>query len=265
MYTLYIDESGDPSTRNVRTTVSPGATPYMVLGAVLVKNDPKEHVISELENIKSKINKKTLHCSDLNHFQKRYFAKKTAELDVTLFGVISLKATLRNYRNEIGDDFSKYYHKCLQYLLENFCIYSQSNEIDKSHIDIVVERSNNFKVHSFRKYISKIQNDPNRRRQSQPLLHIDPQKICDKPKNDEPVLQYADLVAHSIFQCVDSREKNYGIKETSYLNDLKSKFYSSTLDSSIVGHGIKAVYRLEILKLDRDVFEFLNNLKAYGS
>ena len=253
-YTFYIDESGDPNTTKVRTKRTGGATPYMVLGGVLVKDKDKESIKSELGRISEKINK-GLHCAQLKHLQTRYFAKSITSLDVVLFGLISNKATLDKY----GQNSTQYYHKCLQYLLERLGSYMKENHIEAEQVKIVIENSNSIVLIKFQNLIKKCISNPIYS-ETEVLKLINPEKIAVADKNEE-LLQLADIVAYSLFRCVDNKKSDYGIYETAYLNDLKNKFYHCRDTAKIVSKGIKPIHSLNELKLSDDVKNFFNNLK----
>jgi hypothetical protein len=253
-YTFYIDESGDSNTTKVRTERTSGATPYMVLGGALVKDKDNELIKSELEYIKKTINK-SLHCAQLNHRQTRYFAKSITSLDVVLFGLISNKATLDNY----GRNSKQYYHKCLQYILELLGFYMEKKNIKAEQVKIVIENSNSIDLSSFKNLIRRCIENPIYP-ETKVLKLIDPDKITVENKSEE-LLQLADLVAYSLFQCVDDKKSNYGIFETSYLNDLKNKFYHCGEDNNIFPQGIKPVHSIHSLKLSDDVKNFFMSLK----
>ena len=253
-YTFYIDESGDPNTTKVRTERTGGATPYMVLGGVLVKDKDKESIKSELGRISEKINK-VLHCAQLKHLQTRYFAKSITNLDVVLFGLISNKRTLDGY----GRNSKQYYHKCLQYVLELLGFYMKKNNINADQVKIVIEESKNIELSRFKNLIRKCIMNPMHRK-TIALKFINPEKISVDNKSEE-LLQLADLVAYSLFQCVDDKKSNYGIFETSYLNDLKNKFYHHGEDNNIVPQGIKPIHILSELALSDDVENFFKSLK----
>lgn len=258
MYTLYIDESGDPNTQKIRTADTSGATPYMVLGGVMVKDEQKNDIKLKLEDVQKLFQKENLHCTNLNHFQKRYYAKCIADLDVKLFGVISRKSTLGSYNSEIGTEFWRYYHKCLQYLLEIFGSYLISQGIEKDDVSICVEASNSFRLSKFRNYVNSCHFYP-LYTQTQSLKKIKTTRITDQKKKDEPLLQLADLLAHSLFQCVDERKSNYGIKETSYIEDMKNRFHCSQ-SNEVLGFGLKPIHNINDLQLCDKTSGFLCNL-----
>ena len=271
-YTFYIDESGDPNTKKVRTTETGGATPYMVLGGALVKDKGKELIKSDLKKIKKRIEKKSLHCAQLNHLQTRYFAQSIIKHDVVLFGCISYKETTKKpskygaYSEHIGEDFWKFYHKCIVYLLEQLCHYMKENNISGEQINIVIENSNSFILDKFKNYISIILRTP--AWQAYKILgRIKTNNIAVADKNEE-LLQLADLVAYSLFRSVDNNKSYYDVYETAYLNDLKNKFYYCRNTAHIVSNGknlkpkgIKPIHNLDELELIDDVKSFFLNLK----
>ena len=121
-YTFYIDESGDAGTSQVRSDAEGGASPYMTLGGVLVRDNDEQRLKQFLTDMKSRLGIKTLHCADMNHNRKVYYARNAATQHIVCFGVISFKQTLEGYKEDIGDEYWRYYHKCAQYLLERLDI-----------------------------------------------------------------------------------------------------------------------------------------------
>lgn len=142
-FTLLIDESGDSGIAVVRSADrAKGASPYMTMGAALVSNDSLETVRDTLQRIAVDVGKKQLHCSELNHYQKIFFIREIAQHKKRLFGVLSYKDTLGNYKDTIEDDGKKYYNKCAQYLLERVGWFMEANSISPEQLDIVFEKGN---------------------------------------------------------------------------------------------------------------------------
>ena len=101
-YTLYVDESGQSGIKNIRTPSKRGASRYMTLGGVLVPETEKLEIRRMLSELAKEFGKQDLHCSRLNHNQLVKYARGVARTRVLIFGVISLKSTLRGYAEEIG-------------------------------------------------------------------------------------------------------------------------------------------------------------------
>ena len=122
-YLFLVDESGDARIGIIRGGEHGGASPYMTLGGVLIAQDAIEETKDKIRKICLEIGKATLHCKDLRHFQKLYFAKNMSAMPVTIFGLISNKKTLGGYKEAIEGDSSKFYNTCARYLLERLGEY----------------------------------------------------------------------------------------------------------------------------------------------
>ena len=81
-------------------------------------------------------------------------------------------------------------------------------------------------------------------------------------KNEEPIIQIADLVAHALYKCVDKTDKNFGIPEPRYLRELSSHFFGHPETGLIVGAGLHCVHSLRDVQLDADVDAELIKMSA---
>lgn len=259
-FTLYVDESGEAGIEKVRTANSGGASPYMTLGAVLIPNQSRAHMTKALEKLKVEIGKKRLHCAELKHYQLLHYARAVALMKLRLFGVISRKETLGSYKSDIAADSSMYYNKCAQYLLERVGWFMEARDIPRDNVDIVFERAN-VDYDMMKNLIRKCQRNP-QHKNTKRLRNIDVDRIVEQKKSDEPLLQIADLVAHSLYKCVDKSDKNHGIPEPRYVRELGPRFFGAPKDEKVVGAGIYCVHTTKDLKLDADVEETLVKLHA---
>ncbi|WP_018688110.1 DUF3800 domain-containing protein [Ahrensia kielensis] len=259
-YTLYIDESGEAGINKVRTDTSGGATPYMTLGACLVPSSYENKIADRLARIQEDLNRSHLHCSELSHPQKVYYARTIAKEKFLCFGMISEKRTLGAYSQAIEGDSTKYYNKCAQYLLERVGLFLKMKDIEADDVSIFFEEAN-FNYSALMTLINRCQENPINE-QTKLLRRIDHLKIRTSPKGDKPSMQIADLVAHSLFKSVDKSKANFHIPETRYLNELRTRFFNCPETAKIINFGIKPVHKLPELKLDDDVHLFFKNLKA---
>ena len=138
-YTLYVDESGQSGIKKVKSDTEGGASRYMTMGGVLVRNENCEHLRKVLAELTSVVGKADLHCSRLKHNQTVRFAQTLAKEDVVLFGVISLKETLGSYKDDIGNSDKKYYNKCAQYLLEKVGLFLEQVGCNENDISVRFE------------------------------------------------------------------------------------------------------------------------------
>jgi len=259
-YTVFIDESGEAGISSIRSSATRGASPYMTLGAALVKNTDLPEIKRKLSDLRSEIGKTEIHCNKLNHFQKVHVAKTISTLPIVSFGVISQKQTLGWYSDRIDQDSKKYYNKCAQYLLECIGEYMQSIEKYSHQLDVVFERGN-FDYPALRRLITLCKNNPLgtplQKKRLRLLQKIDPQKIVSMKKNEEPLLELADVIAHSIYKAIDRSSRHYDILEVRYLKELSSCFFKNPETLKIIGTGIRPIHKLADLGRDE---EAKNNL-----
>ena len=259
-YTLLVDESGEPGLQKVRSKEEDGASPYMTFGAVIFPNSERSNLEAKLADLTTRIGKKDLHCSNLKHVQKLYFAKEIVRERVRFFGTISYKDTLKSYKDDISADDKRYYNKCVQYLLERVGWFLEHRNIDKSDVDIIFEKRN-CDYDMMRNFLRKVQANPIHE-MSKKLRHVDVTAIEPKTKGEEPLLQIADLVAHALFKCVDKHDDNFGIVEPRYLSEIAPRFFGDPKDNRLLGAGLYCVHSTREVKLDEDVQQMVLNLEA---
>lgn len=259
-YTLFVDESGEPGIGNIRSANKSGASRYMTLGGVVVRNNDKKKLEDSLDHIKRTIKKDDLHCKHLDHFQKIHFAKSITQHKMRFFGVISDKLTLLDYKQKIDNDHSQYYNKCVMYLLEKVGWFMETRELNPNDLDIVFEKAN-VDYKKMRNLIATCKRNP-MREATKKLKKIDENRISYAVKKDEPLLQIADLTAHALYKCVDTQPKNYEIAEPRYLKELSSLFFGNPNNNLVLNAGIYCAYSNREIALPEDIDEFLKALKS---
>lgn len=251
-FTVFIDESGEAGIAKVRTKNSGGASPYMTLGAAIVRTSELDQVRMRLEEILKLIGKKRLHCRELSHIQRVKFAQMVSDLPIVLIGCISKKSTLGWYADRIEKDPSYYYNKCAHLLLECVGHFIETSGYFSHQVDTVFEKAN-FDYRQLSRYIGKIQDNPmgsNLQRERVRLLKfIDTKKITAKEKGEEPILALADLLAHSLYRCVDRSNGVLGITEPRYFSELLELFYSNQ-NGHILGFGVKAIHKVQDIQVE---------------
>ena len=242
MYTLYIDESGDQGLDRVRDeTNSYGASPFLTLGAALVPNKLREDIRDDLNAISKELKGKELHCADLSHFDVSYFARRIKQQQILLFGVVSKKSTLGDYRENIsGEKQSQdYYNKCVQYLLELVGRFMSEHKYKSDNLSVVFEKRNH-DYDRMRRYIKAIREKPIDAR-ARFLQNIDPLSILAISKRDEDLLALGDLVAYALYQSVNICLQNHEVPEQRYIREIKSKFWKNPSTGQIANFGIKYI------------------------
>lgn len=232
----------------------------MTMGAALINNDSFESIRKTLKRVRTDIGKREIHCSDLNHYQKLFLIRQIAIHKKRLFGVISYKETLGAYKDDIEGNNKYYYNKCAQYLLERVGWFMEANDIPPENLDIVFEKGN-FDYNKMQVLLRKCQQNPTHPMTAR-LTHIKVSNIAVKTKNEEPLLQMADLVAHALYKCVDKQDKNHFIVEPRYLRELSPRFFGNPKTQAVAGAGLYLVHKMKDLKLDQEVEDVINAMVA---
>lgn len=259
-FTVFIDESGEAGISKVRSESASGASPYMTLGAALINNRSRKAFEESLKNICADMGKISLHCSQLKHYQILHFIRRITLRRMRLFGVISKKDTLGDYKSSISENSDLYYNKCAQYLLERVGWFMESRGIARENLDIVFEEAN-VDYDKMRNLIRACQSSP-KHPFTKKLKYISVGNIEVKKKSDEPLLQIGDLVAHALYKCVDKQDKNFGILEPRYFRELGPHFFGHPETQAVVGAGLYCVHSIRDLKLASDVEEVFKSVFA---
>ncbi|HRK42783.1 MAG TPA: DUF3800 domain-containing protein [Gemmobacter sp.] len=257
---VFIDESGEPGLTNVRTSDTPGASPYFVLAAVVAQRATEVNAKSVLRAFKSKITKQSWrHATQLSHAEKVYFAREAASFNARYFAVISNKATLDEYKDAIDADPQKFYNKCSKYLIELVSAYLSSFGVGADEVSIVFEARN----HDYDKlirYLARVKENPIYPH-SRVLSNVNPFSITAVEKGKEDMLEFADLAAHAVYQLTNRSAANFYIPESRYFSEMSRRFAADGM-GRILGHGIKCIHSLDQLDLSDEVAEMLRHKRA---
>lgn len=256
---VFIDESGDLGIKTVRSDGKPGASPYFVMAAAVMPQATAIHARKLLDDVEAAIPKTWAHATDLNHSQTVFFARSASRINARYFAVVSRKATLGDYADEIEWNPHKFYNKCAHYLLERVGKYLSISGYDSQEPDVIFEdRNHNFDT--LIRYIGKIKENPGHENALY-LRHFNPFGFVTREKKEERLLKFADLASYSVYQCVNKTPSNFEIPEPRYLQELSSRFGCDG-KGVILGTGIKCIHSLESLALDADIGRTLQSLRA---
>lgn len=259
-FRVYIDESGETGILKVRDGASPGASPYFVVGAVVFQ--PATGILAKkrLEDFRSSLGKtKWRHATDLDHAEKVYLSRIAGDLNGRYFAVISRKKTLGEYGDQIEYDPQKFYNKCVKYLLELVCSYLKRVGANEDDISVVLERRNH-DYDAMLRFLQKVKENPIYK-PSKSLDILNVFSITTTAKGDDPLLEFADLVSHAVFQLTNKTPRNFGIPETRYFVELSRRFAVGPR-GEILGYGVKCIHNLESLMLDTEIENLLKSAKG---
>ncbi|MEP1611605.1 MAG: DUF3800 domain-containing protein [Roseobacter sp.] len=255
-FTLFVDESGDQDLERYRTEPGEfGSDPYLVFGAALVPTSSLEDFRGELQEILKTIESRALHCTDISHLKRAYFARKVAGMQVLLFGVVSKKDTVGEYQKKIEGDNKRqdYYNKCAVYLLERVGHFMSIHNYSSEQLSVVFEKKNH-NYQRLRNFVRTIRKTPYDSR-ARFLERVDPLSIRAEGKKDEILLSLADLTAFSIYQSITETNSNFRLPEQRYLRELKDKFWKDPENGQVAEHGLKYITGLEKMRLQGDALK----------
>ena len=259
-FNVYIDESGEAGIGKVRSNTSGGASPYFVMAAVVCQPTAEVLAKNVFQDARDIIGKKRWkHATDLGHRQKVYLAKELNRLPVRFFAVISRKETLGDYGSEIKHDPHKFYNKCAQYLLENICLYLGPHLESDDDLNVYFEQMNH-DYDAMRRFLGKVKENPIYS-QSKSLKSLNPFGISTLKKGESEVMEIADFVAHSLYQCVNLSEKNFQITEPRYFSELSSRF-AGDKQGNPIGTGLKFVHNLGSMELEAEIEELFRGTRV---
>jgi Protein of unknown function (DUF3800) len=221
-YIAYIDEAGDPGIERVRPIDDPGASEWLVIGAVLIEASneakPVEWVRSILDAMGAK-RRPALHFRDLHEWQKPLACQGLAKLPVNLFVMASNKKNMRGYRNERAAAkgnplISKqvFYNFCLRLMLERVtdCCFRHSMRTYGAprHVKIFYSKRGGHNYAHTHVYNEVLKNQARSRTTWLKRREIK-WEVVDRRLQEEVAhtmnagVQLADVVASSFFQACD--------------------------------------------------------------
>ena len=259
-FNIYIDESGDTGISKLRTVQSSGASPFFVLGAVVCQPTAEVFARNALAEFRQTIGRTSWkHATELDHAQKVLLARELGRLPVRYFALISNKSTLNEYKELISKDPHKFYNKCSKYLLECICKYLAPRIEGEDDLAVVFEKRNH-DYDAMRRYLLKVRDNPIHA-ESKFLKPLNPFCIVNRRKGEEDMLELADFVAHSVYQCCNLSKSNYGIPEPRYFLELSSRFAGNESNKAL-GVGLKCIHSLEQVNVEPEIARIFNEISV---
>ncbi|MGZ2256144.1 DUF3800 domain-containing protein [Roseobacter sp. A03A-229] len=248
MFTVVIDESGDPGVNGVQADPSFGPSQYFTMCATLFREDNRGLIEDAYSSFPWNSSKRK-HAKHLGHFDKVHACKVISELPVAMVGVISNKLTLGNYLAAAKQTPTHFYNKVTHYLLERVGALLGAYSVPKENVRIVFEaREQQYSSLLF--YIERIQATP-LNSNARLLRNIDRFSITTIKKRDEPCMWVSDIGAHALFCLLRRDEKMHCLTEGRYLRELAPRFFAKR-NGLIVDAGLKLIQNLDDVTSDQE-------------
>lgn len=124
----------------------------------------------------------------------------------------------------------------------------------------VIFESTNKNYSSLISFIGKVRDNP-MHFEARHLKIFNPFAFMQKEKSEEPLLKFADLASHAVYQCVNKTDTNFHIPEPRYLKEISSCFGADD-KGKVLGVGLKCIHDVDQLDLDDDIADFWKELRA---
>jgi len=201
---IAIDESGTPNIENIKQE-----TNHFCLGAAVYNYDKYDVITEEINKIKTEVNhdKEIIHFREIKSRKKKQeISKLIGEMDskIYLFGIISNKDTLGEYRRFIDNNHKKYYNKCLMYLFER--IGELIGKLKYKNINVEIENiaieESICNLNMAKSYLNACKKTPHRK-ETENLRNFDFGKLETVKKSHNSILQLSDFMASSVRACIN--------------------------------------------------------------
>ncbi|TKT71286.1 DUF3800 domain-containing protein [Afipia massiliensis] len=216
-YVLYVDEAGDPGLARIQPMDANGASEWLSIGAVLVRQERERDTVSWVQEIRQLINatqRPDLHFRGLNAARKALLCDHLAKLPLRCFALLSNKKNMLRHQNErvqAARPFNQewFYNWCIRLLLERVTDFVEADALktygSAKHLQVVFSERGGMRYGQTAAYHDLLKEQArsnstllNKRTIKWKVLHPASNRIIAHAKNAG--VQLADAVASSFYQ-----------------------------------------------------------------
>lgn len=270
-FVAYIDESGDTGIDGVKPTDPEGATEWLLLSCMVVKENDDASCLGWVQEIKSKftnVNSPFLHYKDLLPRKKEIACNLIVEKPCRFFVVASNKKNIDGHENAAaelvsGKGSAWLYWWLARLLLERVTSFCEArvpiSQRGQAKILFVFSRRGGLKYADFRDYLKRLH-----KQSRMNALHINRRDLCWSVVDEEEILvldssaraglQLSDLCAGAFFQALEQKN-NF---DPQYAKIFKPRMGFGK-NGMILGEGLKTMPDLHDMGLavrQREIFEY---------
>jgi hypothetical protein len=270
-YIAYIDESGDPGLRKIRTATERGATEWLSIGAILIRAEHESDTVNWVRSIRQTISAlqgPALHYRLLNSNRKLTVCQELIKLPVRAFVAISNKKNMEQYHNERVERARPssqewFYNWCMKLLIERITDFVEYNSMrrfgEPKHVQLVFSERGGLRYTQTGAYHDLVKAQARskttwltKRVVKWRVLH--PASNVVIPANQNAGVQLADTIASSFHQAVDSMVPTW---DTAFAETLKPIMPEEC--GACAGYGVALFPHWSIAKLtceQQKIFRF---------
>ncbi len=271
-YIAYIDEAGDPGITRVKPIDSQGATEWLSIGAILIRQAFERETVTWVRSIRETIGARQrpdLHFRDLSPSRKFAVCKEVPKLPLRCFALLSNKKNMRQHRNERVEKARPssqqwFYNWCIRLLLERITDFVETDSIKRHgkarHVQIIFSERGGVRYAQTSAYHSLLKEQArsettllNKRVIKWRVLHPTSTLVVQHTKNAG--VQLADVVASSFYQAANTMPPPEW--ETAYAKQLQRVI--PTENGACADYGVTLLPAWRKAQLDskqQEVFRF---------
>ncbi|MBL1438362.1 MAG: DUF3800 domain-containing protein [Rhodobacteraceae bacterium] len=247
-YILYIDEAGDDGLARIKPIDKNGASEWLVIGGVLVREKYQADVVGWVKDLRISIDATqgpALHYRNLSPSKKDAACDEVSRLPIRAFAVCSNKLNMLKYQNnraEVAGAKQWFYNYCVRLLMErvtDLCLRnSMRNGGKPESLKVIFSQRGGHSYGQTMAYWEKLKAQAsggttllNKREIRQQVLKFN--LVDYVPHTQNAGLQLADIIASSFFQAVNTNEGRW---ETRHAQRLKKVM--ATENGEVADYGL---------------------------
>ena len=248
-YVLYIDEAGDDGLAKIQPRHKNGASEWLVIGGVLVREKYEGKVVNWVRDLRTSIDATqgpALHYRNLSPSKKDAVCDQMSRLPIRAFAVCSNKLNLHNYHNaKAATSGGKqwFYNFCVRLLMErvtDMCLRSSMKNGGKpENLKVIFSQRGGHSYGQTKAYWEKLKAQAaggttllNKREIRHQVLKF---SLVDYvPHTQNAGLQLADIIASAFFQAVNTNASRWETRHAQRLQMAMASEKSVVADYGLV-------------------------------
>ncbi len=269
-YVLYIDEAGDDGLKRVRPVDPTGATEWLVISGVLVRQNNEAKVVDWVREVREDINAKqgpALHFRNLSPTKKSRACELLAGKELVCFAVCSNKKNMRGWSNERAARMGGkqwFYNFCVRFLMErvtDLCFRDSMRKYKAPrYLKVIFSQRGGHEYGQTKAYWEHLKaqaaSETTYLRKREIRHEVLRYNLVDYVSHTSVAgLQLADVVASAFYQAVDTLDVNNDPNPAKLLFPKMARLNGSAADEGVVLQPTPPS-RANLTELQKSIFEF---------
>lgn len=268
-YILYIDEAGDDGLKRIRPIDPDGASEWLCIGGVLIRQDNEDNVTEWVQSIRSRIGQNqgpVLHYRNLTEAKRLRACELLAAKSVVCFVVCSNKKNMRRHRNDRaaqrgGKQY--FYNYCVRLLMErvtDLCLRDSMKRYGEArNLRVLFSQRGGHSYGQTKAYweVLRLQGAARTTYLNKRLMRFEVLRyalVDYVPHTQNAGLQMADIVASAFYQACDTNHGLQNVEPATLLRPKMAREAGVIADFGLVLQP--APWKAQLTYDQQQVFEF---------